>query len=124
MPALREDGSATLVTAGSARAALAGTSGLAAINGALEAMVRPLAAELAPLRVNAVSPGLIATPWWDGMPADQREAAFAKAAAWLPARRIGTARDVALAVLLVAANTYVTGTVVECDGGAHLAQGG
>ena len=66
LPTLRV--SATLVSAGSARAALGGTSGLAAINGALEAMVGPVAAELAPIRINAVSPGVIDTPWWDAMP--------------------------------------------------------
>ncbi len=56
-------GSITLVTAGSAQSALPGTAGLAAVNGALEAAVAPLAAELAPRRVNAVSPGVIETGW-------------------------------------------------------------
>jgi NAD(P)-dependent dehydrogenase (short-subunit alcohol dehydrogenase family) len=62
LPRMAEDGSIVFITASSARAALPGTAGLAAINGALEAMVRPLATELAPRRVNAVSPGVIDTP--------------------------------------------------------------
>src|SRR4051794_23617004 len=66
LPSLAGDAGIVFVTAGSARAALPGTSGLAAINGALEATVAPLAAELAPRRVTAVSPGVIDTPWWDG----------------------------------------------------------
>jgi len=54
------------------QAALAGTAGLAAVNGALEAAVPPLATELAPRRVNAVSPDVVETDWWQSMPADQR----------------------------------------------------
>ncbi|WP_280361858.1 SDR family oxidoreductase [Nocardia wallacei] len=65
LPQLNSSGSVTPVTAGLSRAAFSGTSGLAAVNGALDAMVPPLAVELAPLRVNAVSPGVINTPWWD-----------------------------------------------------------
>lgn len=76
LPRLRASGSVTFVTASSARSALPGTAGLAAINGALEAMVGPLAVELAPLRVNAVSPGVIDTPWWDAVPAGQRTELF------------------------------------------------
>lgn len=123
LPRLHENGSVTLVTASSARAALPGTVGLAAINGALEAMIRPLATELAPLRVNAVSPGVIATPWWDKMPAPQREAMFAEHAAALPVRRVGQAADVAQAVLLAATNAFMTGQVIEVNGGLSLPTG-
>jgi len=51
-----------LVSAISARASMPGTAGLAAINAAVEGVVQPLAVELAPIRVNAVSPGLVNTP--------------------------------------------------------------
>jgi NAD(P)-dependent dehydrogenase (short-subunit alcohol dehydrogenase family) len=64
LPHLAPRGSITLVTAGSAQSALPGTAGLAAVNGALEAAVPVLARELAPRRVNAVSPGVIETGWW------------------------------------------------------------
>ncbi|MEV4560793.1 SDR family oxidoreductase [Kitasatospora sp. NPDC049285] len=120
LPHLAEDASITLVTAITARTGMAGTAGLAAVNGALEAVVRPLAVELAPRRVNAVSPGLVDTPWWDGLPKDAREAYFAQAAAQLPVRRIATAADVAEVVALVAANPNLTGTVLEADGGLRL----
>ncbi|MFC0039822.1 SDR family oxidoreductase [Actinomadura rayongensis] len=119
LPRLR--GSVTFITASSARAALAGTAGLAAVNGALEAMVGPLATELAPLRVNAVSPGVVATPWWDGLPADQREAMFAEHAAKLPVGRIGRPEDVAEAVVFAATNGFTTGQVIAVNGGLSLA---
>src|SRR5262249_3698954 len=113
--------SITLVTSSSARAAVPGTAGLAAVNGALTAMVGPLAAELAPLRVNAVAPGVIRTPWWDSTPFEQREAAFAGVAATMPAGRVGEPEEVAEAILFLATNGYVTGTVLDCAGGGHLA---
>jgi NAD(P)-dependent dehydrogenase (short-subunit alcohol dehydrogenase family) len=115
--------SVTIITAASARAAFAGAAGLAAVNGALEAMIRPLAIELAPVRINAVSPGIIDTPWWDALPADQRAALFASAAAITPVRRVGRPQDVAEAVLYLAGAQFVTGTVLECTGGAHLTAG-
>ena len=121
LPTLRA--SATLVSAGSARAALAGTSGLAAINGALEAMVAPLAAELAPIRVNAVSPGVIDTPWWDAMPETAKHQFMGQAARSLPVGRVGRPEDVAEAIVMLAGNGFITGTVVEVDGGGHLARG-
>ncbi len=121
LPHLSENGSITLVTAISARTGMPGTAGLAAVNGALEAMIRPLARELAPRRINAVSPGLVDTPWWDGLPQDARDAYFAQAAAQLPTRRIASPADVAEAVVLAATNRNLTGTVLESDGGLHLA---
>jgi NAD(P)-dependent dehydrogenase (short-subunit alcohol dehydrogenase family) len=120
LPSLADDGAIVLVTAGSARAALPGTTGLAAINGALEAMVAPLAAELAPRRVNAVSPGVIDTPWWDAQGPGVREATF-EAFASVPAGRIGHPDDVAAAIVAMATNGYVTGSVLDCAGGGQLA---
>jgi NAD(P)-dependent dehydrogenase (short-subunit alcohol dehydrogenase family) len=115
--------SVTIITAMSARAAYAGASALAAVNGALEAMVRPLAVELAPVRVNAVSPGVIDTPWWDGLPEDQRAELFASVAAVTPVKRVGRPEDVAEAVLYLTGSGFVTGTVLEVAGGANLTVG-
>jgi NAD(P)-dependent dehydrogenase (short-subunit alcohol dehydrogenase family) len=123
LPRLRPDGSVTLVTAVSARAAFAGTAALAAANGALESLVAPLAVELAPLRVNAVSPGIIDTHWWGGLPEDQRRAYFESAAAATPVRRVGQPDDVADAIVYLASAGFVTGTVLECTGGANLTAG-
>jgi NAD(P)-dependent dehydrogenase (short-subunit alcohol dehydrogenase family) len=123
LPRLRAGGSVTFITASSARSALPGTAGLAAINGALEAMVGPLAVELAPLRVNAVSPGVIDTPWWDGVSAEQRTELFRSYEKGSPVGRVGQPEDVAQAVLLLATNGFMTGTVLECAGGTTLATG-
>lgn len=120
LPHLAADGSITLIGAITARAGMPGTAGIAAVNGAVEALVKPLAAELAPIRVNAVSPGFVDTPWWDGMPADAKRDYFTQAAAVLPTRRIATAHDIAEVVVLAATNANTTGTVIETDGGARL----
>ena len=120
LPRLRQDGSVTIVSAASARSAFAGTAGLAAANGALEALVAPLAVEVAPLRVNAVSPGVIDTQWWNGMPDDQRRAFFGAAAAATPVRRVGSPEDVADAIVYLAGAGFVSGTVLECTGGSNL----
>ncbi|GAB7129171.1 SDR family oxidoreductase [Silvimonas sp. JCM 19000] len=113
-------GSVTLISAISARMAMPGVAGLAAINGALEAMVGTLARELSPLRVNAVAPGVVDTPWWDDKPAGFKAAVFDQQAATLPVRRVGQADDIAHAVQFLSENGFVSGTVIECDGGLHL----
>ncbi|CAO5179363.1 Short-chain dehydrogenase [Frankia sp. AiPs1] len=120
LPTLAADGSITLVTAASAQAALPGTAGLAAVNGALEAAVAPLAAELAPRRVNAVSPGVVETGWWDDLPADTRHATLAQFASRTPVRRNGRPEDVAAAIAAVLENSFITGVVLPCDGGLRL----
>lgn len=117
---LNGTGSITLVSAASARSAIRGTAGLAAINGAIEAMIPILALELAPIRVNAISPGIIHTPWWDGMPATARDAFFATASSTLPVRRIGAPDEVAELIATVVDAGFVTGSVYEIDGGSHL----
>ncbi|MET8546579.1 SDR family oxidoreductase [Kitasatospora sp. NPDC004799] len=120
LPHLAPDGSITLLSAVTARTGMPGTAGLAALNGAVEALVRPLAVELAPIRVNAVSPGLVDTPWWNGLPEDARRGYFAQAAAALPVRHVASAEEVAEVVALAATNANLTGTVLEADGGARL----
>uniref|UniRef100_UPI000DD3A7C4 SDR family oxidoreductase n=1 Tax=Glycomyces dulcitolivorans TaxID=2200759 RepID=UPI000DD3A7C4 len=120
LPHLAPAASITLVGAVTARAAMPGTAGLASLNAAVEGLVRPLAAELAPVRVNAVSPGYVDTPWWDAIGAEAKAGLFAQAAAALPVKRIASAADVAEAVVLLAVNPNLTGTVIESDGGALL----
>ncbi len=122
LPHLAEQASITLVGAISAHAAMPGTAGIGALNAAVESLVRPLAVELAPRRVNAVSPGLVDTPWWDGVPEETRTAYFTAAAAGLPVRHVSTPEEIAEAVALLATNTSTTGTVLEVDGGARFVQ--
>ena len=119
-PRLSPEGSLTLVTGASALAATPGAASLAAVNGALEGMIKTLAVELAPLRVNAVSPGLTDTAAWQRIPTEIREQMYAKAAAETPAGRVGRADDVAMAVVAVVANPFLTGLVLPCDGGKRL----
>ncbi|GII58240.1 short-chain dehydrogenase [Planotetraspora thailandica] len=120
LPHLAPSGSITLLSAITARTGMPGTAGIAAVNGAVEALVKPLAVELAPIRVNGVSPGIVDTPWWSGLPDEARQAYFDQAAQVLPTRRIATADDVAEVVVMVATNANMTGTVIEADGGARL----
>lgn len=121
LPYLSKMGSITFVTAISARAANPGTSGLAAINGAIEAMVKPLARELKPLRVNAVSPGVVETPWWDQLPAELRDKLLQQSAAASCVGRNGSPEDLGHAIEFVVTNGFVSGTVIEIDGGLRLA---
>lgn len=120
LPHVAPDGSITLVGAATARAAMPGTAGIGSLNAAVEGLIQPLAAELAPMRVNAVSPGYVDTPWWDGLDAETRAAFFKQAADGLPTKRIATAADIAEAIVLLATNPNITGTVLETDGGARL----
>ncbi|RKN47029.1 SDR family oxidoreductase [Streptomyces hoynatensis] len=113
----RVTGSITMVSAASARANVPGTVTFAAVNGAIDRIVSPLAAELAPVRVNAVAPGAVDTNWWSFLPEEQRTAQFAAAAETVPAKRIGHAEDIAEAIGYLIGATYVTGKVLVVDGG-------
>lgn len=112
--------SITFVTAISSRALRPGTAGLAAINAALEAMVPILASELRPIRVNAVAPGVVDTPWWSRVPDAARAQLFDELATQVPVGRIGHPDDLASAILMLTTNTFITGTVLDCDGGWKL----
>ncbi|MBA3906929.1 MAG: SDR family oxidoreductase [Pseudonocardiales bacterium] len=118
----RVTGSITMISAASARAAYPGTVALAAVNGAIERIVPPLAVELAPVRVNAVSPGVIETPWWSFLDADARAAQFAELGGGVPAGRVGRADEVAAAVAYLIDAPFVTGDIMAVDGGATVAR--
>lgn len=123
LPYLAERGSILMVTGAAGRAALPGTSGLAAVNAAIAGLARTLAVELAPRRVNVLSPGLVDTEAYGWMPADHRASFFADAAAKLPAGRIGAADDIAAMAETMLANPFLTGAVIDLDGGASLYRG-
>lgn len=120
LPYLSQRGSITFVTSVSGRLAAPGIAGLAAINGAIEAMVRPLAVELAPIRVNAVAPGVTDTAWWSFLPEAERQAAFAQYATATTAGRVGKPEEIAEVIALLLRNSYLTGQTIVCDGGLHL----
>ncbi|WP_397452358.1 SDR family oxidoreductase [Pseudomonas sp. NA-150] len=92
-----------------------------AINAALEALSRGLALELSPVRVNTVSPGLIATPLWSKLSDEARQSMYDNAAARLPAQVVGQAEDIANAIVYLASTPYATGSTVLVDGGASIA---
>jgi NAD(P)-dependent dehydrogenase (short-subunit alcohol dehydrogenase family) len=114
---VRLGGSITFTSGGASRRAIPGMANIAATNGALDALVPVLALELAPTRVNSISPGTLRTSYWTGVPADQLEQVFGRMAKALPAGRVGTAEDVANAVLFLVTTSFVTGTVLAVDGG-------
>ncbi len=95
---------------------------LAAVNAAVEAMTRALAKDMAPIRVNCISPGMVAgTDAYLSMPEAAREGMYAAIAAKLPAGRVGAPEHVASLALEVATNPFVTGTVIDVDGGGIIA---
>jgi NAD(P)-dependent dehydrogenase (short-subunit alcohol dehydrogenase family) len=117
-PLLRPGGSITLFSGWISRKPAPGTSTLAAIDGAIEALARVLSLELAPLRVNAVSPGAIDTPRWAAQfTSEQQREYFARVAQLTPVGRAGHADDVAHAVTFLMTNGFTSGSVVDIDGG-------
>ena len=117
---LAVDGSITFLGGAAGRVALPGTVGLAVVNGALEAATRTLAKELAPRRVNLVSPGLTDTEAYDHLSAEQKQQMFAGAASRIPVGRTASASEVAQVVALAVTNGFVSGAVLDIDGGLKV----
>jgi NAD(P)-dependent dehydrogenase (short-subunit alcohol dehydrogenase family) len=114
---IRPGGSVTFFSGGASRRAMKGMTNIAAVNGALDAIVPTLALELAPTRVNAISPGTLRTSYWTGVPDEQLEQIFDRYAKAVPAGRVGTPDDIANAVYFLVTTSYVTGIVLPVDGG-------
>jgi NAD(P)-dependent dehydrogenase (short-subunit alcohol dehydrogenase family) len=117
---LSAKGSITFLGGAAGRVALPGTVGLAVVNGALESATRTLAKELAPRRVNLVSPGLTDTEAYDHLPAQQKQQMFAGAATRIPVGKTAVPSEIAQAVVLCVTNGFVNGAVMDVDGGLRL----
>jgi NAD(P)-dependent dehydrogenase (short-subunit alcohol dehydrogenase family) len=112
----RPGGSLTLVTGFLSIRPRPNSAIVGAANGALES----LALELAPVRVNAVSPGIIDTPIRAAMPEAARREMLAKTAAALPVGRVGVGEDIARQILTFMTVGFATGSIVYIDGGALI----
>jgi NAD(P)-dependent dehydrogenase (short-subunit alcohol dehydrogenase family) len=121
IPYLNEASSISLTSGVYGQRPSKGASTLASINSALEGLMRGLTVDLAPIRVNVVSPGIVDTPMYGGMPDAQRQAMFSGIAKQLPVGRVAQPEDIAETYVYLAKNGFTTGTVVLIEGGALLA---
>ena len=119
-PKMRGTGSIVFMSGSTSTTPLPGEPVVTASCAAVEAFARALAVDLAPLRVNAITPGYIETPFLDDILGERKEAILAAAAARLPAKRIGRVEEAADGVLFLMKNEYVTGIALLVDGGYHL----
>lgn len=119
-PVMSPGGSITLTTGTAGDRPGAGWLLGATVCGATDALTRTLALELAPLRVNAVSPGVIRSPLWAGLDDAARQEFFDASAAALPLSRVGEAEDVALAYVYAMEQQHGTGAILRVDGGTVL----
>src|SRR5229473_1163419 len=117
---IRPGGSLTLVSGFLSIRPRPNSAIISAANGALESLARALALELAPVRVNAVSPGIIDTPIRAAMPEEARRDMLAKAAASLPVGRVGVGEDIARQIISFMTIGFATGSIVYIDGGALI----
>ena len=114
---IRAGGSLTLVSGYLSIRPRPNSAIISAANGALESLARALALEMAPVRVNAVSPGIIDTPIRAAMPEAARREMLAQTAAKLPVGRVGVGEDVARQILAFMTIGFATGSIVYLDGG-------
>lgn len=119
-PKIRSSGSIVLTTGVAGARPHKGWSVAASICSAMEGFTRALAVELAPIRVNAVSPGVVRSPLWAAMSEKDREAMYRAAGAALPVGRVGEVDDIAQAYLFLMKEGFSTGQVIVVDGGTVL----
>jgi NAD(P)-dependent dehydrogenase (short-subunit alcohol dehydrogenase family) len=119
-PHIRNEGSIVLTTGIAGQRPQKGWVIAASVCGTVEALTRALAVELAPIRVNAVSPGVVRTNLWQAMSASERERLYESVGKSLPVGRVGEASDIAQAYLFLMQEGFATGQTVVVDGGTVL----
>jgi len=120
VPHMAEGGAVVLFSGYPARKWRPGVLAIGTVGGSVEAFIRLAANEIKPIRINGVSPGLIDTPM-SPLEGDAREDYYRKGSENHLIPRPGTAVEVAQAAIFVLENEFVTGTIVDVDGGAILA---
>lgn len=120
-PQLSKAGSVVLMSGAFGQRPLTDGASYAACNGAIESLGKALAVELAPVRVNVISPGTIRTDFnWDGAEQAVREASYDAYAKINLLHRVGTAEEAAQTVIYLMTNSYTTGSTLFPDGGYIL----
>ncbi|WP_429379237.1 SDR family oxidoreductase [Mucilaginibacter sp. UYCu711] len=119
-PYINIGGSITLTGGVASIRPLSGWSLGASICAAMEGFTRAIAIELAPVRVNLVSPGVVKTNLWNNMTETDREGLYNSVANNLPVKRVGEAEDIAQTYLYLMGQQYSTGQVIVVDGGSVL----
>ena len=117
VPQMSADGAVVLYSGYPARKWRAGTIAIGSVGGSVEAFIRLAANEISPVRINGVSPGLIDTPM-SPLEGEAREEYYRAGSAGHLITRAGTSEEVASAAMFLLENEFVTGTIVDVDGGA------
>jgi NAD(P)-dependent dehydrogenase (short-subunit alcohol dehydrogenase family) len=117
---IRKGGSIVLTTGVAGQRPRKGWVVAASVCGTIEALTRALALELAPIRVNAVSPGVVRTSLWQNMTAAEREHLYESVGKSLPVGRVGEPQDIAQAYLFLMQEGFGTGQTIVVDGGTVL----
>jgi NAD(P)-dependent dehydrogenase (short-subunit alcohol dehydrogenase family) len=120
LPCLSPDGSIILTNGMVAHRPRKGSAINVAMAGAIEHLVRALAIDLTPVRVNAVCPGIVLTEVWDRLPAEARESQLQQLTGRQPLARAARPDEVAEAYLYLMRGGYTTGQVIIVDGGMSL----
>ncbi|MBW4470214.1 MAG: SDR family oxidoreductase [Stenomitos rutilans HA7619-LM2] len=120
VPKMNGTGSLTFTGGLSTDRPVAGAWATAVATAAAEQLARALALELAPLRVNAVSPGWTDTPMWDNILGAEKQTVFSGVATQVPVKRLSLATEVAQAVIFLMNSATVTGEVLHVDSGHRL----
>ncbi len=116
-PQMASDGAIVLYSGYPARKWRAGTIAIGTVGGGVEAFIRNVANELKPIRINGVCPGLIDTPM-SPLEGEARSTYYRDGTAEHLIPRAGTAEEVAAGAIFLLENEFVTGTIVDIDGGA------
>lgn len=118
---LAPDGSITFISGALAdRPNAQGTAVLAAASAAMEAFARGLALELAPVRVNTLSPGHIETPLLHKVLGEAKDSILPAMRASTPLKRLGTPDEAGAATVFLMANGWMNGATLNIDGGVRL----